>query len=92
VVTLAVLYAGFSLLFRSTYPRGLFDLAMGLDRWWYRVLVYVSLMTDAYPPFRLDQGGSEAVPATSPPAAGPDATHEAAPSTPRGQGSLATST
>ena len=35
---------------------GLFDLAVGINRWGYRLLVYVALMTDRYPPFRLDQG------------------------------------
>jgi hypothetical protein len=30
--------------------------ALGIDRWGYRLLVYVALMTDWYPPFRLDQG------------------------------------
>lgn len=38
--------------------RGMFDLLMGIVRWRYRVAVYVSLMRDEYPPFRLDQGGS----------------------------------
>jgi hypothetical protein len=32
---------------------------IGLNRWSYRVIVYVALMTDQYPPFRLDQGGEE---------------------------------
>jgi hypothetical protein len=32
---------------------------MGLNRWVYRVLVYVLLMSDDYPPFRLDQGPDE---------------------------------
>jgi hypothetical protein len=32
---------------------------------------YVLLMTDAYPPFRLDQGGDEPAPSTPPPASGP---------------------
>ena len=45
---------------------GLFDLVIGLDRWALRVLAYVSLMTDRYPPFRLDQGGSEPVPVLPP--------------------------
>lgn len=44
---------------RGSYPEPLFDLIMGLNRWCYRVLVYVALMTDVYPPFRLDEGGSD---------------------------------
>jgi hypothetical protein len=38
----------------TRYPPGFFDLALGIDRWGYRLLVYVALMTDRYPPFRLD--------------------------------------
>jgi hypothetical protein len=59
VLALAVLFAGISLLFRGRYPQGLFDLAMGANRWAMRVTVYASLMTDVYPPFRLDQGGDD---------------------------------
>ena len=59
VLNLLVVIAGFFLLVTGAYPRGLFDLLMGINRWCYRVLTYVALMHDEYPPFRLDQGQYE---------------------------------
>jgi len=54
-----VLFAAVGLLFLGQYPRVLYDLVRGRNRWLYRVIVYVALMRDDYPAFRLDQGGSE---------------------------------
>jgi len=53
LVGLLVLYAAVSLLFVRRYPRDIFELVVGLNRWSYRVVAYAALMRDEYPPFRL---------------------------------------
>ncbi len=55
LVVLLTLIAGVILLFSSRYPRDLFQIVVGANRWAFRVLAYASLMTDEYPPFRLEE-------------------------------------
>ena len=59
VVGLLVLFSGVMLAITGNYPRTLFDLLVGVNRWALRVVAYAALMTDRYPPFRLDTGGDE---------------------------------
>ena len=59
VLSVGILIVAVSLLFTGRYPHGLYDLLVGIGRWALRVVAYVALLTDRYPPFRLDQGGTE---------------------------------
>ncbi|WP_325050734.1 DUF4389 domain-containing protein [Actinomadura spongiicola] len=59
LVGVLVLVAAVALLFTTRYLRGVFDLLMGIHRWVLRVAGYALLLTDRYPPFRLDMGAAE---------------------------------
>jgi hypothetical protein len=59
LVLLLVVVAAVILAVTGTYPRPLYDLILGLNRWALRVAGYAALMTDVYPPFRLDPGGTD---------------------------------
>jgi hypothetical protein len=55
LVLILTLFAGVMLLFTSRYPADLFKIIIGANRWSFRVLAYVALMTDRYPPFSLEE-------------------------------------
>ncbi|MEN3342749.1 MAG: hypothetical protein V7644_2153 [Actinomycetota bacterium] len=65
LIGLLVLFAAVVLLFTGRYPESLYSFVLGMNRWVFRVAAYSLLMTDAYPPFRLDMGGHEPPPGNS---------------------------
>jgi hypothetical protein len=55
-VVLVAIAAWFAVLISGRYPRGMFDYIEGVARWHNRVIGYaLTLITDAYPPFRLSE-------------------------------------
>ena len=56
VQMVVVIIAWFGILFTGRYPRGMFDLVVGVMQWSLRVQAYAFLLTtDRYPPFSLRQ-------------------------------------
>ena len=53
VAFVAALFGWIAVLVTGTYPRGLFDLQVGVLRWSTRADAYFLSLTDRYPPFRL---------------------------------------
>ena len=67
LIGLLAVVAAIVLAVTGRYPEQIFDFVLGLDRWVLRVAAYAGLMTDRYPPFRLDMGGHDPGTLTLPP-------------------------
>jgi hypothetical protein len=70
LIGIVAVIAAVVLLVTGRYPERIFDFVLGLNRWVLRVAGYAGLMTDKYPPFRLDMGGPDPGTLTLPSAAG----------------------
>ena len=71
LIGIVAVIAAVVLLVTGRYPERIFDFVLGMNRWVLRVAGYAGLMTDKYPPFRLDMGGPDPGSLTLPPTAGP---------------------
>lgn len=59
LIGVLAIVAAVVVMFTGKYPSSIYDLVVGLNRWVLRVAAYSALMTDEYPPFRLDMGAHE---------------------------------
>ncbi len=50
-VAFVTFIAFWCVLFTGKYPKGMFDFVVGYYRWSSRVSVYMTFLTDTYPPF-----------------------------------------
>ena len=73
LIGILAVIAAVILLVTGRYPEQIFDFVLGLNRWVLRVAGYAGLMTDRYPPFRLDMGGHDPGTLTLHPVSGPAA-------------------
>jgi hypothetical protein len=69
LIGILAVIAAVVLLVTGRYPEQIYDFVLGMNRWVLRVAGYAGLMTDKYPPFRLDMGGPDPGTLTLPPAA-----------------------
>jgi hypothetical protein len=53
LIFILMVIIAFVLLFTKKYNKDIFKLNTGIVRWLFRVLAYIGLMTDQYPPFKL---------------------------------------